>query len=419
MTAKADAGKADTFELPDTLQIGPAVDPHPYVADARRRNSVQRKWPLPMAPSMSPGGSGDDGTAKTYNVLGYAEVSAAFRDDVTYSSSLIAKGVGPLLADTIVAMDEPEHHTHRSIVFQAFRPKLLARWENELVRPVADELIDSFVGAGKVDLVRSFTFALPMRVIARILGLPRNDVAQFQKLSIEVISIGTDWDRGMAAFHALKEYFAELVEQRRQEPRDDLITELVQAEVEGHRLSDEQIFAFLRLLLPAGVETTYRSLGNLLFALLTHPDQLADVMRDHALIPQGVEEGLRWESPIFNTGRVSTRDSRLGGVDIPAGSVVTLFVGAANRDEKVFADPDRFDVHRKPNPHLSFAVGTHACLGMHLARMESRISLEQILLRLPELRLDSSAPPPQIVGMPLRSPDALNVLFTPTTNGSP
>jgi cytochrome P450 len=409
MTAKVSPD--ESLELPETLQMGPAVDPYPYVAEARRRNKVQREWPVPLAATIGPGGTGDNNTANTFNVLAYEEVSAAFRDDVTYSSSLIAKSVGPLLANTMVAMDEPQHHTHRSIVFQAFRPKLLARWEDDLVRPAADELIDAFAANGKVDLVRRFTFALPMRVIARILGIPTRDMARFQQRSIEVISIGTDWKRGMAAFNALREYFSELVEQRRHAPADDLISELVAAEVDGQRLSDEEIFAFLRLLLPAGVETTYRSLGNLLYALLRHADQLAEVKDDPALIAQAVEEGLRWESPIFNTGRISTCDTELGGVQIPAGSVVTLFVGSANRDETVFPDPDTFDIHRKPNPHLTFAVGTHACLGMHLARMESRISLEVILARLPQLRLDPAAAPPQIVGMPLRSPDALHVLF--------
>lgn len=412
MTANIQGDRnGDPFELPDTVQIGSDVDPHPYVAEARRRNSVQRKWPLPMPPSMGPGGDGAAGTANTYNVFGYNEVTAAFRDDVTYSSSLIAKSIGPLLANTMVAMDEPEHHQHRSIVFQAFRPKFLTRWETELVRPVACELIDSFVADGQADLVRRFTFGLPIRVIARILGLPQRDAQQFQKWSIDVISIGTNWDRGMAAFNALRAYFAELVEQRRRAPGDDLITELVQAEVDDQRLSDEEIFAFLRLLLPAGIETTYRSLGNLLYALLTHPDQLEKVRLNPGLVPQAVEEGLRWEPPIFNTGRISTRDSQLGGVDIPAGSVVTLFVGAANRDETVFADPDTFDIHRKPNPHLAFAVGAHSCLGMHLARMENRIALEMILQRLPELRLDPEATPPKIIGLPLRSPDALPVLF--------
>lgn len=413
MTADVPADTAgEILELPDTVQVGLDVDPHPYIAEARRRSTVQSEYPLPMPAAIS---APDDGTAKIFNVLGYEEVGTVFRDDKTYSSALIGEAIGPLLANTIVAMDEPEHHAHRALVFQAFRPKMLARWEKELVRPVADKLIDAFVTTGRVDLVRGFTFALPMRVIARILGLPRDDTQKFQRWSIEVISIGMNWDRGMAAFNALRDYFAELVEQRRHDPQDDLITELVHAEVDGQRLSDEEIFAFLRLLLPAGIETTYRSLGNLLYALLNHPDQLEEVRRDRALIPQAVEEGLRWEPPIFNTGRISTRDSRLGGVDIPAGSVVMLFIGSANRDEKVFPDPDRFDVHRKPNQQIAFAVGAHACLGMHLARMENRVALEAILDRLPDLRLDSDAPTPRIIGMPLRSPDALPVLFTPAT----
>jgi cytochrome P450 len=404
MTTNANS---DSFELPDTLQLGPSVDPHPYVAEARRRNPVQSGWPLPMDPAIGPGGN----NTRVVSVLGYEEATAVFRDGHTYSSALIGKSIGPLLANTIVAMDEPEHHVHRSLVFQAFRPKLLARWENELVRPLADELIDSFAADGWVDLARRFTFALPVRVIARILGLPQRDAKMFQRWSIELISIGMNWDRGMAAFHALRDYFAGLVEQRRHDPQDDLITELVQAEVDGQRLSDEEIFAFLRLLLPAGVETTYRSLGTLLYALLTHPDQLEEVRSDPGLIPQAVEEALRWESPIFHTGRMSTRASQLGGVDIPAKSVVTVFISSANRDERVFSDPDVFDVHRKPNPQISFAVGAHACLGMHLARMENRIALGAILERLGNLRLDPNAPPPQIIGMPLRSPDALPVLF--------
>ncbi len=406
----------DVFALPETMQIGTVLDPYPYVAEARRRCTVQREWPIPITPSLTAGNEDQDGAASSYNVLGYEEVSAAFRDDVTYSSALIAQGVGPLLADTIVAMDEPEHHTHRSIIFQAFRPKILTRWESELVRPVADELIDSFADQEAADLVHHFTFALPIRVITRILGLPSADIPRFQGWSIDMINIGFDWDRGLAAINSLQQYFADLVARRRRSPQDDLISELVEAEVDGQTLADEEICAFLRLLLPAGVETTFRSLGNLLFALLTHPDQMTDVRRDSDLIPQAVEEGLRWESPLFNTGRISTRESVLGGVEIPAGSVVMLFVGAANRDESVFVDPDTFDVHRKPNPHLSFAVGTHACLGMHLARMESRIALERILERLPDLRLDPDAPRPQIVGMPLRSPDALNVKFGQRAN---
>src|SRR6185295_14289625 len=156
-------------------------------------------------------------------------------------------------------------------------PKLLARWENELIARVLDELIDSFAPLGRVDFVRRLTFAFPVCVIARILGLPERDAEQFQRWSLELISMIVNWDRGVAATNALRAYFAERVAEGRQQPRDDLISELVETEVDGQRLTDDEIFSFLIMLLPAGIETTYRSLGNLLFALLTHPDQLDEV----------------------------------------------------------------------------------------------------------------------------------------------
>jgi cytochrome P450 len=410
VSASVSGEDADPYELPDTLQLGPPQDPYPHVAEARRRNAVQTQWPLPMDATLS-----TPNDQPSYCILGYDEVSAVFRDSETYSSARIAESIGPLLANTIVAMDGSEHRVHRALIAGAFRPKLLTKWEYDLVGPLVHELIDSFVADGEADLIRRLTFALPVRVIAGILGLPQRDATKFQRWSIEMISMSLNWERGMAAFEALRDYFAEQVERRRQDPQDDVITALVESEVEGQRLTDEQIFAFLRLLLPAGIETTYRSLGNLLFALLTHPDQLDAVLKDPTLIPAAVEEGLRWAPPIFITGRACTRASTLGGVHIPADAVLNVFIGAANRDERVFPNPDVFDVHRNPTSQLAFAVGPHACLGMHLARMENRMALSAILERLGDMRLDPAAPPPKIVGMPLRSPPSLRVRFAPVT----
>jgi len=314
--------------------------------------------------------------------------------------------MGPMLGHTMIAMDDPEHRAHRALVAPAFRPKLLARWEHDLVRRVIDELIDSFAPLGRADLVRRLTFAFPVRVIARILGLPERDSQQFQRWSIELISIIVNWDRGIAASNALRDYFAARVAERRDQPRDDLISELVDTEVDGQRLSDEEIFAFLRLLLPAGVETTYRSFGNLLFALLTHPDQLEEVTRKPELRAAAIEEGLRWEPPLVMIPRQCVRGARLGGVDIPAGGGLNVFIGSANRDAGRYVEPDRFDIHRTPLPHASFGSGPHMCLGMHLARMETRVALDAVLERLHDLRLD-----PAIVGSVFRSPDALPVCF--------
>lgn len=409
MRQAAEDNALDPFELATTIQSGPEFDPHPHLAAARRRNAVQEEWPLPVdVPIVRADGP-------VFNVLGYDEVVAVLRDHETFSSTIIAEAMGPLLGQTIVAMDEPEHRAHRALVAPAFRPKLLAAWEDGLVRRVVDEVIDSFAALGQTDLVRSFTFAVPVRVIARILGLPDEDAPQFQRWSIEVVSIAMDVDRGIDAYRSLREYFAVQVEQRRREPRDDLISELVHAEIDGERLTDDEIFAFLRLLLPAGIETTYRSLGNLLFALLHHPDELEALTVNPEARLAAIEEGLRWEPPFILLPRVALRDSALGGVEIPAGSSINVFLGAANRDERRFPDPDRFDVARQPTPHVTFGAGPHACLGMHLARLESRVALDALLERLPGLRLDPDAAAPRIVGTTFRSPDGLPVRFEPLT----
>ena len=285
----AGATSFDPFELPDTIQLGNIDDPYPLLTAARRSGPVQLEWPL----SDDVAAAALDGDP-WISVLGHDEVVAVLRDHKTYSSTILAELMGPALDRTMIAMDEPEHRVHRALVAPAFRPRLLARWEHELIGRVLDELIDAFAPLGRADLVRRLTFAFPVRVIARILGLPERDAAQFQRWSLELISMIVDWDRGIAATNALRAYFAERVAERRQHPRDDLISELVETEVDGQRLTDADIFAFLIMLLPAGIETTYRSLGNLLFALLTHPDQLDEVVRQPELRGPAIEEGLRW-----------------------------------------------------------------------------------------------------------------------------
>jgi cytochrome P450 len=396
----------DPFELPDTLQLADVEDPYPYLAAARRAGPVQLAWPLPHDAE-----AGDPDAEPWFSVLGHDEVVAVLRDHENYSSTVLAEIMEPMLGRTIIAMDEPEHRAHRALVAPAFRPKVLARWERELVRRVVDESIDSFAPLGRADLVRRLTFPFPVRVIARVLGLPERDVQQFQRWSIELISSVVNWERGIAASNALREYFAEQVADRRSRPKDDLITDLVHTEIDGERLGDDDIFAFLRVLLPAGVETTYRAFGNLLFALLTHPDQLDAVARDADLRTAAIEEGLRWETPIVLVARRTTHDVRLGGIDIPANRGLNVFLGSANRDDRRYPEPDRFDVHRSPVPHASFGGGPHVCLGMHLARMEMRVALDAVVERLPGLRLDPDAPRPRLVGQIFRSPDALPTCF--------
>jgi cytochrome P450 len=359
---------------------GDGRDPYPEFA-ARREGS-----PITRLKSTI------DSKPDSYVVYRHADVTRVLRDDETFSSSVIADGMRDVWGrKIIVGMDAPEHHRHRALVSNAFRQRTLARWEQTLVGRVVDELIEGFADRGRVDLVREYTFDFPAKVISGVLGLPEADYRQFQQWAIGIISVAGDWEQAVRCAGELRDYLAVIVEQRREDPRADLVTDLVTAELDGEKLDDEEIFSFLRMLLPAGIETTYRSSGNLLYLLLTHPEQLDAVRADRSLVPQAIEEGLRYESPVLLTARVTTAPTSLAGVDIPAGADVTAMIASANRDPDAYDDPEVFDIRRDPNQHMSFGTGPHLCLGMHLARMETRVALNALLDRLPDLRLDHDA----------------------------
>ncbi|MHB8463266.1 MAG: cytochrome P450 [Acidimicrobiales bacterium] len=383
---------------------GDVRDPYPALAAAREHAPVER-----VANMLDPDGP------PMFMVYGHAEVTKLFKDNATFSSSNLRDTMGPAMGDYIIlGMDEPEHRRHRALVSTAFRQRALARWEEKLVRQVVDDLVDGFADRGHADLVPEFTFLFPSQVVAGVLGLPREDFRQFQKWALAIISLHADWDNGIIAAEELKAYLARVLEERRRDPHDDVISDLASVELDGERLDDEEIFSFLRLLLPAGVETTFRSSGNLLHLLLTHPEQLDAVRRDRSLLPQAIEEGLRFEPPLLLTARIVLKDTELSGVPIPAGSTVTPMLGAANRDPSVFADPDRFDIFRDPHQHISFGHGVHVCLGMHLARMETRVAIDRLLDRLPNLRLDverAQRDDAHIHGEVFRSATALPVVW--------
>jgi cytochrome P450 len=316
-----------------------------------------------------------------------------------------------VMGHVILGMDDPEHRDHRNLVAHAFREKSLARWEPEFIQPIIDELIDRFAADGEADLVRQLTFEFPVRVIARLLGLPEDDFPQFHRWGIELIGLVADVERGIAASESLREYFAAIVAERRAHPAEDVISDLIAADIDGERLSDEAIYSFLRLLLPAGAETTYRSSGNLLYLLLTHPDQLDAVRADRALLPQAIEEGLRFEPPLLTINRTTTCEVELAGVTIGPGESITPHLGSANHDETRWEDAERFDISRPPIPHIAFAHGPHMCLGMHLARLETRVLLNRIFDRLDDLTLHPGDSDPYIRGDVFRSPTALPVTF--------
>jgi cytochrome P450 len=380
-------------------------DPYPFFAHKRREAGVFRgtvmdysKTPESLLPKNE------------YSAVSFHAVNTVFRDGRVFSSKPYDKTIGLFMGPTILAMEGKKHREHRNLVSAAFKSRALARWEPEIVRPICDALIDEFIETGTADLVRNYTFEFPTRVIARLLGLPDEDLPMFRKRAVELISYHVNYERAFEASAALKDYFVEQIEQRKSTPTEDIIGDLVTAEIDGEKLSDEAIYSFLRLLLPAGLETTYRSSGNLLYLLLAHPDQFAAVQADHELIGPAIEEGLRFETPLTTVQRFTTEDTELEGVTIPARSVVGVCIGSANRDETRWERSEEFDVFRKHVPHISFAAGEHTCLGLHLARLETRVAIECLLNRSTNITLLTDDDP-HIFGQPFRSPTALPVTF--------
>jgi cytochrome P450 len=391
------------------FNIGMGADgdasPYPMLAALRAQAPVHPGWPE-MSIFDNPGNG-----QQIFSAYSFDAVKAVLTDSKTFSTRCYRAILRPLQGPTILELDEPEHQIYRGLHEYAFARTSMLRWETDLVGPLVERTVDKLRGAGRADLVAEVFMGIPVRVIAALLGLPEADVAEFHRLGIELLGFRADMDSALRASAQLRDYFVGVLADRRRTPRDDMISQLADAEMDGVRLSDEQIFGFLRNLLPAGAETTSRSTASLALALLTHPDQLAAVRADRDLLPQAIEEGIRWETPLLNFIREATSDTELFGRQIPAGSTVAVNLGSANHDDTRWDDPESFDIFRERKPHIGFGHGAHVCIGMHLARMESTVIFNTLFDRLPNLRLDPAAPRPFISGMYFRSPESLPVVW--------
>lgn len=384
-------------------------DPYGFFALKRQTEPVWRGTVMDtslMPPELTPD--------EEWTLFDFDSVFAAFRDDELFNSEMYNNTIGLVFGPTILGMHGKQHHDHRSLVSKAFRQSALQRWEPAVIDPICDQLIDEIRNDGAADLVQALTFEFPTRVTAALLGLPQEDLEFFRRLSMDLISIATNIESGLRASVELGEYFLAQVEQRRSKMTGDIIGDLVAAEIDGEKLTDEAIISFLRLLLPAGLETTYRSSSNLLYLLLTHPDQLEALQHNRDLIPAAIEEALRYETPLVSVPRTTTREVEIRGVTIAADTQVNLCMGSANRDENRWADSEAFDIHRPRRAHISFAGGIHSCLGMHLARVETRAMLNSLFDRVTDLQLVPDEDT-KIVGMPFRSPARLPVTFRPAS----
>jgi len=346
-----------------------------------------------------------------YTVLGYDEVSEALNNPERFSNAAYAYNIGASFGRSVSVMDGAEHQRYRRIFQKAFLPNMVAKWGDTLVDPVVRDLMNAFVERGEADLVQEFTFHYPFQIIYRQLALPQADVKTFHRLAIAQTLVSVDIEHGTEASTNLGEYFKAMVEDRRRDPGDDLVSVLATAEVDGERLPEEVLISFLRQLVNAGGDTTYRATSVLLTGLLTHPEQYRAVRDDRSLIPNAIEEAVRWDGPVLMQTRQVVSNTTLGGVHLPAGSVLDVAAGLANRDPSRFPDPDRFDIFReRKHRHFAFSSGPHICIGQHLARVEMTRALNAIL-DLPNLRLDPDRPAPAIRGMMMRVPKHLYVRF--------
>jgi cytochrome P450 len=366
----------------------------PRVATSFRRNPyplyavVRRAAPVLRTPRRGP-----------WMLFGYDDVKRALTDHAAFSSDVSTAGFGTL--GWFIFSDPPRHTKLRALVSRAFTSRSVAALEPR-IGTIAHRLLDDVALRGEIELVSELSVPLPLMVIAELLGVAAWEWPRFRRWSDAIMGLIhalRPGPRAAAAAAAYREAHAEMerflaleIAARRIEPRDDLLTRLVEAEVDDERLSDAEVLSFFELLLLAGHETTTNLIDNAVISLLEHPSQLERLRAEPALLPSAIEEVLRYRSPVQAAFRATRDHVELHGRRIPRGQLVCAMIGAANRDPARFEHPHRFEVARNPNPHVAFGHGIHFCIGAPLARLEARVALPALLERLPNLRFATRTP---------------------------
>ncbi len=333
-----------------------------------------------------------DERRSAWMVFGYAEVQQVLLDNDTFSSEKTLKADGSV--DEIggagmLGLDPPRHRHLRSLVVQAFTQKRVAALEPR-IQALTASLLDGMRDQESVDIVNALAFPLPVMVIAELLGIPGADRDQFRSWTSDMI--GTDYDLKMQGFGKMAAYFDAVIAEHMRNPKEDLISELLTAQIGGERLNKADVVGTCLLLLVAGHETTTTLIGNALWCFDEHPEARAELLKRPEILPTAIEEVLRFRSVLHWFPRVVKKDMQFLGHDLKEGDLVLPVFAAANRDGAQFPDPDHFDIHRSPNRHLGFGHGIHLCLGASLARLEAKVALGELFRRFPRVRRDALKP---------------------------
>ncbi|WP_163856285.1 cytochrome P450 [Paenibacillus elgii] len=338
-----------------------------------------------------------DEERRTWDVFGYEEVKTVLDRKEVFSSRVFRDGKS-LFENGLLNLDPPKHTQMRDIVNKAFTPKAMKDWEPR-IQAITNELLDDIEGEREIDLVEQLSYPLPVRVIAEMLGVPAKDKRKFKDWSDQAVAgpannseeaKNEQLQKQQQVVGELYAYFKEIIELKKMEPADDIISVLLQASVNGESLTEEEIVGFCILLLVAGNETTTNLITNAIYTFLEYPEVYWQIKNEpDELLPAAIEEVLRFRSPVQASFRFVQEDVVLGGKELRAGEYVIAWMGAANRDEKQFPNAEQFVVPRKPNLHMAFGRGIHFCLGAPLARMEAEIVLKEWIRRYPDFRLSA------------------------------
>ena len=376
----------------DLLSVPPGFtdDPYPFLRAMRENRPVHRN---------------PDGT---YVLTRYADCVAAYRDPAVWSSdkrlSFAPKfGDSPLFehhTTSVVFTDPPDHTRIRALFQAAFTRRALAALEPRIAALI-DDYLDAFADRGEMEVVNDFSFRLPIEVVCDMLGVPRDDRALLRGWALAILTAleprltAAQLDAGNQAVVDFKQYLRDLLAHRRAHPESasetEILTVLADAEEDGQKLSELELLHQCIFMLNAGHETSTNMISHGVHEMLRHPEQVTRLRDDPGLIDTCVDEVLRYQAPIQINNRTATADTMIGGVAMPAGTTLHLMVAAANRDPAQFPDPDQFDIGRRPNRHLSFALGIHICIGNALARMEAAIAFDRLFGRFPDLSLAAPA----------------------------